>query len=76
VHPSHKYWGKADPTRVMQHKVSKEEMVNRVNDMFAGHIRNQTCPKALSMYRPTEAVSHLASNRPSLLLMLLNIRHL
>jgi hypothetical protein len=37
-------------------------MVNRVKDLFVGRIRNETCLKALSMYRPTEAVSHLVPN--------------
>jgi hypothetical protein len=45
-------------------------MVARVKDLFAGRIRNWTCPKAHSMYRPTEAISRLSPNRPSLMFML------
>jgi hypothetical protein len=44
-------------------------MVAWVKGMFAGHIRNRMCPKALSVYRPTEAVSDLVLNRPLLLLV-------
>jgi hypothetical protein len=63
VHPTYEYWGQSDPTRVARCKVSKEEMVARVKGLFAGRIRNRTCPKALNVYCATEAVSDLAPNR-------------
>jgi hypothetical protein len=31
VHPAYKYWGQSDPTREINHKVSKEEMTARVS---------------------------------------------
>jgi hypothetical protein len=31
VHPAYEYWGQSDPTREVNHKVSKEEMVARVS---------------------------------------------
>jgi hypothetical protein len=62
VHPAYEYWWQADPTQVVQCKVSKEEMVAQVKGLFTGRIRNRTCPKALSVYCLTEAVSDLALN--------------
>jgi hypothetical protein len=31
VHPAYEYWGQSDPTREVNRKVSKEEMVARVS---------------------------------------------
>jgi hypothetical protein len=31
VHPTHEYWGQLDPTREVNRKVSKEEMMARVS---------------------------------------------
>jgi hypothetical protein len=59
VHPTYEYWGQSDPTQVMQLKISNEEMVARVKSIFVGRIRNRTCPKVLSVYCPTKAVSDL-----------------
>jgi hypothetical protein len=62
VHPAYQYWGQSNPNRVIPRKVSKEEMVVCVKNIFVGRIHNQTCPKALSVYRPTDVVSlHLDS---------------
>jgi hypothetical protein len=49
--------GQSDPTQVIRRKVSKKEMVAWVKSIFAGRICNRTCPKAISVYRPTEAAS-------------------
>jgi hypothetical protein len=57
VHPAYEYWGQSDPTRVVRRKVSKEEMAARAKNIFVGRIRNQECPKVLSVYQPSEAVS-------------------
>ena len=43
VHPAYEYWGQTDPTREANQKVSKEEMVTRVTQLFSGVIRNKTC---------------------------------
>jgi hypothetical protein len=57
VNPTYEYWGQSDPTRVVRRKVSKEEMVARMKNIFIGCIYNRKCPKALSVYRPSEEVS-------------------
>jgi hypothetical protein len=57
VHPTYEYWGQSDPTRVVKRKVSKEEMSARVKNIIGGHIRNRKCPKALGVYRSSDAVS-------------------
>ena len=56
VHPAYEYCGQTDPTRVQQRKVSKQEMVARVRELFNGVIRNWTCPKAFSLTRPADVV--------------------
>jgi diphthamide synthase (EF-2-diphthine--ammonia ligase) len=57
LHPAYEYWGQTDPTRVIRCKVSKDVMVVRVKSIFARCIRNRTCPKALSLYQPTNTIS-------------------
>jgi diphthamide synthase (EF-2-diphthine--ammonia ligase) len=57
VHPTYEYWGQSDPTWIIRRKVSKEEMVARVKNIFTMRIRNRECPKALSVYRPSVEVS-------------------
>jgi hypothetical protein len=57
AHPAFEYWGKSDPTRVTQRKVSKAEMIARVKNIFGGRICNKECPKALGIYNPTDPVS-------------------
>jgi hypothetical protein len=51
------YWGQSDPTRVVQRKVSKAEMIARAKNIFGGRIRNKECPKALGIYNPADLVS-------------------
>jgi hypothetical protein len=36
VHPSYEYWGQSDPTREVNHKVPKEEMADRVSQIYVG----------------------------------------
>jgi hypothetical protein len=36
VHPEYEYWGQSDPTHEVNRKVSKEEMVARVSQMYSG----------------------------------------
>jgi hypothetical protein len=57
VHLAFEYWGQSNPTRVAKHKVSKGEMATRMKNIFSGRIRNRKCPKALGVYRPSDAVS-------------------
>jgi hypothetical protein len=57
VHPTFEYWGLSDPTWVVKRKVSNGEMAAQVKNIFGGHIRNREGPKALGVYRPSEAVS-------------------
>ena len=56
IHPAYEYWGFSDPTREVNWKVPKEEMVARVMRLFCGTIRNKTCPKAQSLLRPADLV--------------------
>jgi hypothetical protein len=36
VHSAYEYWGQSDPTREVNRKVSKEEMMARVSQMYSG----------------------------------------
>ena len=56
IHPAYEYWGFSDPTREVNRKVPKEEMVARVMRLLCGTIRNKTCPKAHSLLRPADLV--------------------
>jgi hypothetical protein len=49
--------GQFNPTQVVRRKVSKEEMAVWVKNIFSRRIHDWECPKALSVYRPSEAVS-------------------
>ena len=49
IHPVYEYWGFSDPTREVNRKVPKEEMVTRVTRLYCGTIRNKTCPNAYSL---------------------------
>jgi hypothetical protein len=40
----------------VNHKVSKEEMVARVSQMYSGKVKVKNCPKAHSLKRPTDPV--------------------
>jgi hypothetical protein len=56
VHPAYEYWGQSDPTREVSRKVSKEEMMARVSQMYSGKVKIKKCPKAHSLKRPTVPV--------------------
>jgi hypothetical protein len=56
VHPEYEYWGQSDPTREVSRKVSKEEMVARVSQMYSGKVKIKKCPKAHSLKRPADPV--------------------
>jgi hypothetical protein len=56
VHPTYEYCGQSDPTRKVNRKVSKEEMVARVSHMYSGKVKVKKCPKAHSLKRPADPV--------------------
>jgi hypothetical protein len=56
VHPVYEYWGQSDPTREVNHKVPKEEMVARVSQMYSGKVKVKKCHKAHSLKRPADPV--------------------
>jgi hypothetical protein len=47
AHPAFEYCRQSDPTRFVQHKVYKAEMMAHAKNIFAGWIRNRECPKEL-----------------------------
>jgi hypothetical protein len=57
VHPTYEYWAQSDPTREVNRKVFKEEMVTRVSHIYARKARIKKSPKAYSLSRPTDSVS-------------------
>jgi hypothetical protein len=57
VHPVYEYWGQSDPTREVNRKVSKEEMVARVSLIYSGKVKIKKCLKAHSLKRPADPVS-------------------
>ena len=59
VHPAYEYWGREDPTRGQNRKVSRVEAANQVARIMAGQIRDKGCPKALYLKRLTSTVSFL-----------------
>jgi hypothetical protein len=56
VHPAYEYCGQLDPTREVNRKVSKEEMVARVSQMYSGKVKVKKCPKAHSLKRSADSV--------------------
>jgi hypothetical protein len=56
VHPAYEYWRQSDPTREVNHKVSKEEMMARVSQMSSGKVKVKKCPKAHSLKRSADPV--------------------
>jgi hypothetical protein len=56
LHSSYEYWGQSDPTCEVNRKVSKEEMVARVSQMYSGKVKVKECPKAHSLKRPDNPV--------------------
>ena len=63
VHPAYEYWGREDPTRGQNRKVSRVEAANRVAHIMAGQIQDKGCPKAFYLKRSTNAVNFLASSK-------------
>jgi hypothetical protein len=57
VHPTYEYWGQSNPTREVNHKVSKEEMASRVSQIYSEKVKIKKCPKAHSLKRPANPVS-------------------
>jgi hypothetical protein len=55
-HPAYEYCGQSDPTREVNHKVSREKMVARVSQMYSGKVKVKKCPKAHSLKRPVDPV--------------------
>jgi hypothetical protein len=51
VHITYEYWGQSDPTREVNRKVAKEEMVAR------GKVKIKKCPNAHSLKRPANPMS-------------------
>jgi hypothetical protein len=47
----YEYWGQSDPTHEVNRKVSKEGMVARVSQIYAGKARIKKCPKVYSLNR-------------------------
>jgi hypothetical protein len=58
VHPAYEYWGQSDPTREVNRKVPKEEMVVRVSQMYSGKVKVKKYPKAHSLKRATDPVRY------------------
>jgi hypothetical protein len=56
VHSAYEYCGQSDPTREVNRKVSKEEMVAQVSQMYYGKVKVKKCPKAHPLKRPTDPV--------------------
>jgi hypothetical protein len=56
VHPAYEYRGQSDPTREVNHKVSKEEMATRVSQMYSGKVKVKKCPRVHSLKRPADSV--------------------
>jgi hypothetical protein len=56
VHPAYEYWGQSDPTHEINRKVSKEEMVSRVSQIYYGKVKIKKCPKAYSLKRSADLV--------------------
>jgi hypothetical protein len=53
---AYEHWGQSDPTHEVNHKVSKEEMVARVPQIYSGKVEVKKCPKAHSLKRPADPV--------------------
>jgi hypothetical protein len=58
VHPTYEYWGQSDPTREVNRKISKEEMVARVSQMYSGKVKVKKWPIARSLKRPADPVRY------------------
>jgi hypothetical protein len=58
VHPTYEYWGQSDPTSEVNRKISKEEMVARVSQMYSGKVKVKKWPIARSLKRPADPVRY------------------
>jgi hypothetical protein len=56
VHPSYEYCRQSDPTREVNRKVSREEMVARVSQIYSGKVEVKKCPRAHSLKRLADPV--------------------
>jgi hypothetical protein len=56
VHPTYEYCGQSDPTREVNHKVSKEETATRVSQMYSGKVKVKKCLRAHSLKRSADLV--------------------
>jgi hypothetical protein len=56
VHTAYEYCGQLDPTHEVNRKVSKEEVVARVSQMYYGKVKVKKCPKAHSLKRSADPV--------------------
>jgi hypothetical protein len=60
AHPAFDYWGQSDPNQVVKRKVSKEEMMALVKNIFGGQIRTGSAPRCLGYTAlPTQYVFDL-----------------
>jgi hypothetical protein len=57
VHPAYEYCGQSKPTREVNRKVSNEEMVARVSQIYFGKVKVKKCPRAHLLKRPADPVS-------------------
>jgi hypothetical protein len=64
VHPVYEYRGQSDPTHKVNRKVSKEEMVARVSQMYSGKVKVKRCLRAHSLKRCLRAHSLKRSDDP------------
>jgi hypothetical protein len=74
VHPAYEYWGQSDPTREVNHKVSRDEMAARVTQMYTGRIRNRKCPKTHYLSRLADPVSPETTRSLRLVSLLYSVR--
>jgi hypothetical protein len=55
-HLAYEYCGQSNPTREVNRKVSKEEMVARVSQIYSGKVKVKKCPRAHSLKSPADPV--------------------
>jgi hypothetical protein len=56
VHPAYEYCRKSDPTREVNRKVSREEMVARVFQMYSRKVKVKKCPRAHLLKRSADPI--------------------
>jgi hypothetical protein len=57
VHPAYEYWGQSNSTRVVNRKVSMENMAVRVSQIYSSKVKIKKFPRAYSLKRPADLVS-------------------